>query len=67
MVCRVVADIFSSFKASEQGSQWGLLQLVRQADQLQALLATGDFIALPAGKAKHACQVCFPLVMPGRI
>ena len=57
LCCRSVSDILCTFKANDACSQWAVLQHAVKAHQLQVLLSTGDFIAMPLGPAEPS-QVC---------
>lgn len=50
--CRSLSEVYLTLSSSDS-SQWDVLQMVQDAPQLEALLVTGDFIALPLGMRPH--------------
>lgn len=47
-MCRDLSEVYLTLSSSGS-SQWDLLQMVCEGSQLEALLISGDFIALPLG------------------
>ena len=63
-MCRDLSEVYLTLSSSGS-SQWDLLQTVCEGSQLEALLTSGDFIALPLGlRPSQTSQVSPPEPAP---
>lgn len=59
-ICRDPSEVYLTLSSSGS-SQWDLLQMVCESSQLETLLTSGDFIALPLGlRPNQTSQVSPP-------
>lgn len=59
-MCRDLSEVYLTLSSSGS-SQWDLLQMVCEDSQLEVLLTSGDFIALPLGSRPYqTSQVSLP-------
>ena len=58
-MCRDLSELYLTLSSSGS-SQWDLLQMVCEGSQLEALLTSGDFIALPLGSRPNQTSQVSP-------
>ena len=58
-MCRDLSEVYLTLSSSGS-SQWDLLQMVCEGSQLETLLTSGDFIALPLGSRPYQTSQVSP-------